>query len=153
VAKFSREDERDGEPRQDTGGGGNTNILVVVLVLAGALVVACGGGLVAFRFLAVRAEREQAEAARDAFVARVEAEQVKAEVARPTTARTRDEWRTLLVGKTMDEVLKEAGKPDRTDDDGDWVYYSRSVDPVSGNLDQTMWVIFDKLGRVERVKF
>jgi hypothetical protein len=151
MARFSREDERDGQkPRRDRGGGTTS---LIVLLLASGLLVACGVGGVAALWLTRRAmvaERQVEE------LSRIEAE-AKMAAAKDEAAKamkTRQEWRKRLVGKTKDEVLKEAGKPHRTDDTtGDWSYDRRSVNPISGNTDPIMWVRFDKSGKVERVDF
>ena len=69
---------------------------------------------------------------------------------------TRDEFRKLLMGKTMDEVLKAIGKPESTSDTPDrnptWYYKNITHDPLTKETDSTTYVDFRR-GRVEDVRF
>lgn len=70
--------------------------------------------------------------------------------------RTREELKTLLVGKTKDEVLQILGKPEKTVETpaGDvWHYRGITRDPISGKDDLSTWVDFDRNGRVEKLSF
>ena len=149
MAKFSREAESDDEPRRLIK---SSALPAAILVGFGVLAVVCTGIVVVMVLFGLRATRQVEELSRIEADTKTAAAKAEAEAAKAT--KTRDEWRTLLVGKSKDEVLKEAGEPDRTDDGtGDWSYDRRSIDPISGNTDPTMWVRFDKSGKVVRVEF
>lgn len=59
---------------------------------------------------------------------------------------SREEFRSLVMGKTPDEVTKVLGKPVSTSDKGDgqptWYYENLSRDPASGRLDSWIAVRF-----------
>jgi hypothetical protein len=106
------------EPRRDSSDG--NLVFLVVLAVAAALLLLCGGGGVGLVWMTRRAvvvERDrveaiaQVEAAADARRA-VEVEAQMNEGRPPPLGR--EEWRKRLVGKMEDEVLKELGKPVRT---------------------------------------
>jgi outer membrane protein assembly factor BamE (lipoprotein component of BamABCDE complex) len=68
---------------------------------------------------------------------------------------TREEFKQLILGKTEDEVLAAAGKPSSTsqaDDATYWHYADRTRDPVTGEADSDVQVVF-KHGRVAVVNF
>ena len=57
----------------------------------------------------------------------------------------RDEFRSLLVGKTEAEVLDLVGRPDSTQDAAAgraWYYDRRTRDPVTGKTDARVQVLF-----------
>lgn len=84
-------------------------------------------------------------------------------VVRPTTSRTstpagaaytRDEFRSLVVGKTPDEVRAAVGSPDSTSDtEGGvfWYYKNHTRDPANGTADRTQ-IVF-RGGVVSAVNF
>jgi hypothetical protein len=58
---------------------------------------------------------------------------------------TREEFKSLVMGKTADGVLKAVGKPDSTLEFGDepsWYYKRVTTDPVSGKVDYSAQLIF-----------
>jgi outer membrane protein assembly factor BamE (lipoprotein component of BamABCDE complex) len=66
---------------------------------------------------------------------------------------TRDEFRQLLMGKTMEEVLKAIGKPNSTAEsppDTYWYYRGITYDPVTGKTDGSVQVCIER-GVVRRV--
>lgn len=69
---------------------------------------------------------------------------------------TRDEFRTLLMGKTADEVLQAIGKPNSTADTPDrdpmWYYRNITYDPLTKNTDTSTYVYFRR-GRVDDIRF
>lgn len=69
---------------------------------------------------------------------------------------TRDRLRKTLMHMKPDDVVKELGKPNSTQDRGGgdqmWYYEGKSVDPVTGNIDSTIQVVFEK-GFVVRVNY
>lgn len=68
---------------------------------------------------------------------------------------TRDEFRRALIGRTRAEVTAMAGKPRATQLSGEleiWDYADRTVDPVTGKVDQLTAVEFDG-ERVTEVHF
>lgn len=71
--------------------------------------------------------------------------------------KTREEMKTLLVGKTKSEVIELLGKPHRTheerDGGGSFTYKNISHDPVADKTDLYMIVWFDADGKVERLAF
>jgi hypothetical protein len=70
---------------------------------------------------------------------------------------TREEFKKLVMWKTMDEVKALLGAPDRTRDAAGgvvrWHYNHRSVDPTNGKPDILAEVNFDKDGVVASVNF
>jgi hypothetical protein len=68
----------------------------------------------------------------------------------------RAKFRESVVGKTPDEVIAAAGKPDSTSESGrgtaNWYYQERTVDPVTEKLDGRVQVVFED-GRVSQVNF
>lgn len=67
----------------------------------------------------------------------------------------RDEFRSLVMGKTTDEVLAAVGKPDRTQDSGStffWQYNNLAKDPITGEIDSTTQVTFED-GKVISVDY
>jgi hypothetical protein len=81
---------------------------------------------------------------------------------KPTTAPTpakktysREEFETLVVGKSPDEVIAAVGKPDRTEGSEDragWFYGERTRDPVTGKTDYRAVLHFEA-GKVSRVQY
>lgn len=72
-----------------------------------------------------------------------------------TTAKTysRDDFKKLIIGKTMDEVKELLGKPYGTSSNNGqpmWFYSELVYDPESGQLDILSYVHFLN-GKVERV--
>lgn len=69
---------------------------------------------------------------------------------------TRDEFRKLLAGKTMEEVLQLIGKPDSTSDTPDrdpmWLYRGITYDPLTKNTDTSVYVYFRR-GVVDDIRF
>jgi hypothetical protein len=70
---------------------------------------------------------------------------------------TRDEFKKLVIGKTMEEVKALLGAPDRTRDAAGgivrWHYNQRTIDPVNGKPDILAEVNFGLNGVVESVNF
>lgn len=68
----------------------------------------------------------------------------------------REEFRTLLMGKKEAEVVALVGKPSSTGDHGGgqtyWVYYGRTRDPITNEIDTSATVSFVD-GVVVRVRF
>lgn len=77
---------------------------------------------------------------------------------RITKVLTREEFKKLVAGKTMAEVLSLLGRPYDTDPSlfGDeretWRYLGVSMDPISGRNDRSATVWFED-GKVVRVSF
>lgn len=70
--------------------------------------------------------------------------------------RTREELKTLLVGKTEQEVIEILGKPERTNEflgEKMWRYENVTYDPISGRVDPSTWVDFNRDGKVEKLTF
>lgn len=119
---------------------------VAVWVLLGVAVAGAGAlalGVVAV--IASQAERQQRQT-----------EQQQQQTEPVGKLYTRDEFRKLLMGKTMDEVLKAIGKPESTSDTPDrnptWYYKNITHDPLTKETDSTTYVDFRR-GRVEDVRF
>jgi outer membrane protein assembly factor BamE (lipoprotein component of BamABCDE complex) len=75
----------------------------------------------------------------------------------PTGAKqyTREEFRAMLVGKSKEDVLKLAGKPDVTQDGGRteyWYYNGRTADPITGKTDVRAQVVIND-GSVSKVNY
>lgn len=68
---------------------------------------------------------------------------------------TRDEFRTLVMGKTQDEVIAAVGKPDKASQEPDrefWRYFGRTYDPAAnGKAEDSAELEFNS-GRVARVR-
>jgi hypothetical protein len=65
------------------------------------------------------------------------------------TVYTRQRFREMLLGKTMDEVIAAVGQPDHTQEVGTdpssctWYYNNRATDPVTGKVDVAVQVVFE----------
>lgn len=79
----------------------------------------------------------------------------------PTAALTvkktwpREEFKEMVTGKKMQEVLDAVGKPDSTSESGQdvyWYYKSKTVDPLTGKTDSSAQVCF-KNGKVSNVNY
>jgi outer membrane protein assembly factor BamE (lipoprotein component of BamABCDE complex) len=67
----------------------------------------------------------------------------------------RDEFKSMILGKTEDEVLAVAGKPSTTsqaDTVSYWHFAERTRDPLTGQADSNVQVVF-KQGRVVAVNY
>lgn len=64
----------------------------------------------------------------------------------PTFAKfDRNEFQSLVIGKTQDEILRNVGRPDRTKTVlwGEfWEYDRKTIDPISGKQDRLAEVYF-----------
>jgi hypothetical protein len=68
---------------------------------------------------------------------------------------SRQEFRRLVTGRTMNQVLENVGKPHDTQDSEIsvyWYYQNRTVDPVTGKTDWQVQVVFTN-GCVSSVNF
>ena len=69
---------------------------------------------------------------------------------------SREEFRTLVMGKTMDEVRAALGNPSRTSEPGGgnlyWEYFAATFDPETGKTDISAQLVF-KNGKVASVNF
>jgi hypothetical protein len=67
------------------------------------------------------------------------------ETERSPTVYAREEFATLVKGKTEAEVEQAIGKPDQTSEDTEatyWHYHKRTRDPVTGGTDSDLQVVF-----------
>lgn len=70
-------------------------------------------------------------------------------------AYTRDEFRSLLMSKTAEEVISMVGRPSQTQEAGPlayWYFESTTYDPVTNSVDLMVQVSFID-GKVEMVSF
>jgi hypothetical protein len=121
--------EFDPPPRR----GGFPAWLLVLLIVGGGFVLCGGVGVVAVVMSRVTGQTE------------------------PTKRTyTREEFRTLVMGKTEAEVIAAVGRPESTSDIGDgrphWVYQGVTRDTVSGKIDGMIFLHFEG-GKVESVGF
>ena len=68
---------------------------------------------------------------------------------------TRDEFKQKIMGKTEDEVLAPAGRPSTTSQEASmsyWHYADRTKDPLTGEADSDVQVVFQH-GRVVAVNY
>jgi len=137
---MGRRDEDDDRDRRPVKRGGLPPALVVLLAVGGGcvfLAVAVGVGA-----LALTAGRQ------------VETRPTQTEPANKLY--TRDEFRALLMGKSMDEVIQLIGKPKSTSDTPDrnpmWLYRGITYDPLAKNTDISTYVYFRR-GRVDDIRF
>jgi hypothetical protein len=118
----------------------DSTVLVVVLAVAGVLVVVCGG-MAALAFFGWRA------AVAPDVEPPVESSQ--------SAIFLRGDFKSLVMGKTPEEVIKRVGKPDSTQDIGGeptWYYRNRTIDPTTGAVDDKAQVEF-KNGRAVGVNY
>ena len=134
------DDDRAGKPPRGGLPPGVWVLLGVAVAGAGALAL----GVVAV--IASQAERQQRQT-----------EQQQQQTEPVGKLYTRDEFRKLLMGKTMDEVIQLIGKPDSTSDFGDgeptWRYKEITTDPVSSRTDTSVTVWFNRGKRVFNVTY
>jgi len=153
---MSRADDRDGpDPRRSTGG---SSVLLVVLLVGGVfallLVVAVVGA--GFFVLARTAEVEHVEMRMVMEEEQARLEKEKAQVEKEEAAKTRiylrADFKTLVEGKTEQEVEDALGKPARIEQHGPtshWYYEKRTVGVA---IDPSVKVTFE-LGRVTAVTY
>jgi hypothetical protein len=102
------------------------------------------------------AGRKQAEAAVKEFHDAAKVADAKAEPKKPKVKPIpREEFRTKVLGKSMKEVIDAVGKPDKTQDYGDmvyWYYTDRTQDPVTEKVDLRVQVFFEN-GTAKAVSF
>ncbi len=66
---------------------------------------------------------------------------------------SRYDFRKAVVGKTKDQVEQAVGEPDKTSDLSDlsfWYYNNKVKDPTTGNMDESVYILF-KNGIAEEV--
>ena len=137
---------------------GTNPTLIIALVVGGVLllgVLVCGG------LIAMFAWRTGPQAA-DQPAPAVEEQAADPAALGPTRAGrkegtnrtyTRDEFKTLVMGKTEAEVIAAVGRPDSSSQDGDrikWTYRKRTIDPATGQVDAAIFVQFTD-GKVSNV--
>lgn len=70
---------------------------------------------------------------------------------------TREQFRTAVMGKTAEQVIAAVGRPESTSDYSTvsaWYYEKKTKDPITGKIDISAQVLFDKeTGRVRSVSF
>jgi hypothetical protein len=168
VRERFRDDNRedyDEQPRRKSGGNKG---LIIGLIVGGVLllVFVLVGGTVAY-VLFDRAAAVPAPANAPAPVADVPAADAKkapmgkgVEAARPpkeVKVYTRDEFTTLVAGKTMEEVKALLGNPTITkrtglNADPTWSYDGVTIDAESGKIDRSVHLVF-RGGKVFSVTF
>jgi hypothetical protein len=140
--RYDEEDYRDGPPRTNTG----------LWIGLGAAVVLGAVGLVVL--IGLMFWIRPAPPPPPATAAPVVAGPAKGAMQKTYT---RDEFKKLVMGKTMEEVKALLGAPDRTRDAAGgvvrWHYNQRTVDPANGKPDILAEVNFDKDGVVGSVNF
>lgn len=100
----------------------NRWVLVISIVLMSIVVISCGGGGGGGGF---------------GVTGRTDGKKVY----------LRDEFKSLVLFKTKDEVLKAVGKPDTTQESGDmifWYYNGITKDPITDKIDFHVQVVFEK---------
>lgn len=117
--------------------------LVVVLSVLGVMVLLCGGVSAA----ALVWTKRTVEGVQKRLKAEEEAHQKDPK----TKVYGRDEFRSMLMGKTENEVLDAVGRPTNTRD-GSWTYDDRTRDPITGKTGLA-FVRFDSDKRVVRVDY
>ncbi|HNV88716.1 MAG TPA: hypothetical protein PKL53_07100 [Methylotenera sp.] len=69
----------------------------------------------------------------------------------------RDEFKKKVMGLSGAFVIQELGKPDSTSESGGteyWYYHQRSIDTVTGNVDNTVQIVFDSQSKqVSQINF
>jgi outer membrane protein assembly factor BamE (lipoprotein component of BamABCDE complex) len=68
---------------------------------------------------------------------------------------TRDQFKSLFIGRSKEELVKRLGEPNSTGKDGDdeyWHYHERTQNPADGSLDDDAMVTMRK-GVVLRITF
>ncbi len=149
---MSRDDDRDGpDPRRSTGGN---PVLLILLLVGGlfavlALVAVVGMG---FLFMARSAEMEHAEMRMVMEEQRAIAESENRAVS-ASRIYTREGFKSVVTGKTEQEVEDTLGKPTRIVQDGPtshWEYEKRTFEATTGTTDPTVKVTFFA-GRVTAV--
>jgi hypothetical protein len=76
--------------------------------------------------------------------------QVQVPVASSPTIYLRNDFNAVVLGKSESEVLEEVGKPDKTSEDAQaiyWHYRGRTKNPTTGQTDSDVQVVFER-GRV-----
>ncbi len=76
--------------------------------------------------------------------------------AQATKRVAREVFTEKVKGKTADEVTAAVGRPDSTTEGIGhpmWVYRDRTYDRVSGKEDSSVFLHFDRFGRVETVSY
>lgn len=135
--RFDEEDDyRDGPPRK-----GTTPAVWIVLGVCVVFVGVAAVGCLGYLFWAGGAAPRPAPPATVAGPAK--------------KVYTRNELKTLLMGKSSDDVLKLLGTPQETTDLGHakiWVYHRVSRDPTNGQTDVSAAVRLED-GRVTMVVF
>jgi hypothetical protein len=134
----------DYRPRPAAGPRRSRVWLWILLAVVGVVVV-CGGGI-AFGLTGWLSARQKAADE----LAKAEAERATERGARPAEsprppAFTREEFETLVMGKTPDEVAAAAGEPTFKIRGGGaltWTYWGRTADPATGKADPQTVVRF-----------
>ena len=70
---------------------------------------------------------------------------------------TREEFKSMVMGKTPDEVIAAVGRPNSTSEDTTsdrslWHYHSFVIDPITGNAGLSTQVVFEG-GKVVKINF
>lgn len=151
---MSRDDDRDGpDPRRS---GGGSSVLIVLLLVGGLFVVLAIVAVVGLGFL-VMARTTEREHAEMRMVAEEQRAIMESENRAVSASRiyTREDFKTVVTGKTEQEVENTLGKPTRIVQDGPtshWEYDQRTFEATTGATDPTVKVTFE-FGRVTGVTY
>lgn len=144
-----RDDDESGEHEKPKKKGGLPG-WALALIIVGAVLLVCGG-TVGAAIYAMYSLAQSAVAAASGVQQQVDA--------MPTAKKkkyTREEFRTMLIGKTKAEVLELVGKPYRTEEPGSgnyWTYADITYDPINGKTDSLAWVRFNAFDKVAKVDY
>jgi hypothetical protein len=142
-----REPDLESQPR-----GIPPSILVFGLLVLLLIVAAVGGGV--WFMLSARQQAREAVAMRQEMLAREQAALQAKMASQQRAPISRDDFKSMVLGKTPAEVIKAVGKPDETSDvdDSTWLYRERTLDPVTRKPDARIRLSFEK-GVVKAVRF
>jgi hypothetical protein len=160
---MSRLDDDDGdEPLNHS--ATNKVILLLIAIVFGAGLLVVGGvtlGVYGYMWYAEAQAADEAQAQADAVAeahARAEAAAAAAGITAKPPPISREVFRAKVMGKTAEEVVKELGHPDLTNDPFGqlqspvWHYWSRSFDPANKKTDSNATLTIED-GKVTGVEF
>lgn len=136
-----RRDDSDESDRRPKAGGGNSVALWLLVGIGAAILLLCGGVTTVGYVMLARFN----QAARRAMP-----------TAPPKKTYTRDALKTMLMGKSKEEVFDLLGKPEYTSDPDAghyWRYEDVAVDSVNGKVDAFLYVRFNAFNVVAGVDF
>lgn len=144
MGRKSYDDDDSGEYRKPRAKStsGNSIALWLILGVVGGILLLCGGATAIGLYIVYAGAKAVTEVASSMK----KEEESKAKW-------SREEFKTMVVGLTEDEVIQKVGKPDRTSESAGiryWSYHGITRDPVADKIDPLV-VVWFKDGKVDRV--